>query len=265
MFYYNIYHKLCKSKKTIKEQYGPGSGLHRHRIKPGHMGGEYNEENITYLTPREHVIAHYLLWKIYKNPNNLRSMNMLGAKLTVEQRKIVGVWCHENKIGWHKYKGTEFHREYSLKGLKTQRKSYEETGNKQNFYYWSTEEGRKERASMGGSASWEVQKRERNALPYCTSRDPEIRKRNASKAAKVSAKFPVTDGVICKKLKTEEERKKFLSENPNFRSGGRPYERKNKEKSNWIHKDHENKMVKISALKEFLSKGWEMGRSRKRT
>lgn len=166
MIYYNIYHKLCKSKKNLKEHYKTGSGLHRHRINPGHAGGKYTEDNITYLTPREHVIAHYLLWKIYGNPNDLRSMNMLGAKLSVEQRKIVGKWCYENKIGFHKYHGTDFHREYSKKGLETQRKSYEETGNKQNFYYWSTKEGIKERASMGGSASWEVQKRERNGLPY---------------------------------------------------------------------------------------------------
>lgn len=265
MFYYNIYHKLCKSKKNLKEYYGPGSGLHRHRIKPGHAGGEYTEDNVTYLTPREHVIAHYLLWKIYSNPNDLRSMNMLGVKLSVDQRKIVGKWCYENKIGFHKYHGTNFHREYSKKGLEAQRKSYEKTGNKQNFYYWSTKEGMKERASMGGSASWEVQKRKRSGLPYCISDDPETRKKNASKAAQKSAKFPVTDGIICKKFHTENERKEFLLKNPNFKSGGRPYQRKNKEKACWIHKGKESKQVKISLLEEYLRNGWEKGRVKKRT
>lgn len=77
--YRKIYNNLCQKGCQLKEHYGPGLGLHRHRILPGHSGGTYEESNCTYLTPREHIIAHFLLWKLYKNPNDLRSMNMLGG------------------------------------------------------------------------------------------------------------------------------------------------------------------------------------------
>lgn len=118
-----IYHKLCESRKHNKIIYGPGSGLHRHHIIPIHNGGEDLENNVTYLTPREHVIAHYLLWRINKNPNDLRSMHMLGAELTPIQRKITGEFCRDNKLGMFnpKYKDQLF--EWRKKGIQTQYES----------------------------------------------------------------------------------------------------------------------------------------------
>lgn len=146
--YYNIYHKLCESKKQAKNEYKPFSGLHEHHILPKHSGGDNSRSNLTYLTVREHIIAHFLLWKIYKNPNDLRSMKMLGAKLTPEKRKIIGEWCRDNKIGFHGSSKKD-KRKWAKRGLETQKNN----NSKSSFYYWSTEEGRKERASLGGKAS----------------------------------------------------------------------------------------------------------------
>jgi len=130
----------------------PGSGIHRHHILPKHMGGLDEDNNYTYLYPREHQIAHFLLWKIYKNPNDLRSMHMLGAKLTISQRKIVGIWCRDNKIGIHG-SSSENRKQWALKGLETQK----ESNNKKTFYYWSTETGRKERCALGGKSGSKTQ------------------------------------------------------------------------------------------------------------
>ena len=259
-FYLKIYNNLCISRSQLKEQYGYGSGLHRHRIVPGHMGGEYVDENITYLTVREHIVAHYLLWKIYRNANDLRSMNMLGARLSHEHRIIIGKWCYENNIGVHNPVYDKDRVDWRKRGLETQRRSYEETGNKDSFHYWSTEEGRKERSIMGGKASWEMQKKKRNGLPFCLSLDPEERKINASKAAKHSGKFPVTNGLICKKLKSEDERRQFLLENPSFKRGNKPYKRKNgKGSSKRINNGVVEKVVLLDDLKLFLSDGWVIG------
>lgn len=142
----HIYHALCSSRKPLSEKWKHGSGLHRHHIVPKHSGGTDEESNYTYLTPREHVIAHYLLWRIYRNPNDIRSMKMLGAKLSTEQRRITGFFCKENNIGI--WSVTQDQRnEWGLRGYESQK----EIPN--SFYYWSSEEGRKERASLGGKAS----------------------------------------------------------------------------------------------------------------
>lgn len=117
--YSKIYNNLCEKKRQLKESWKPGSNLHRHHIIPRHMNGTDDEDNFTYLTIREHVIAHFLLWKIHKNPNDLRSMHMLGAELTYAQRRTVGLFCKENKIGiWGADADTI--AKWKLKGVQTQ-------------------------------------------------------------------------------------------------------------------------------------------------
>jgi len=143
-----IYHNLCESNKSRKENYKKYSGLHEHHIRPKHMGGNNDNDNLTYLNIREHIIAHYLLWKIYKNPNDLRSMKMLGANLSPQHRKIIGEFCRDNQIGFFSTP-IEERKEWTIKGIESQKQDYLRNQTK-NFYYWSTEEGRKERASLGG-------------------------------------------------------------------------------------------------------------------
>ena len=143
-----IYSNLCEGNKSRKHDYKKYSGLHEHHIVPKHMGGTDEDCNLTYLNVREHIIAHYLLWKIYKNPNDLRSMKMLGANLSSQHRRITGEFCRDNEIGFFSTP-IEKRREWMSKGIETQKQEYLQNNTK-NFYYWSTEEGRKERASLGG-------------------------------------------------------------------------------------------------------------------
>lgn len=149
--YSSIYDKLCQDRKSLSEQYGKGSGLHKHHIVPKHSGGTDDPENFTYLTVREHIIAHFLLWKIHSNINDLRSMNMLGAKLTSKQRRLIGEWCRDNGIGFHNSQYDSQRNTWRARGIQTQK----ESGSKETFYFWSTKEGRKERAALGGKASFE--------------------------------------------------------------------------------------------------------------
>mgnify|MGYP003333283661 CR=1 FL=1 len=174
MNYLSIYHNLCSSRSQLKERWGKNSGLHRHHILPKHVGGLDEETNYTYLTVKEHVLAHRLLWKIYKNPNDLRSMQMLGANLTIEQRRQIGLFCRDNNLGFFKA-SKEDKRKWRLKGLETQKVS----GDTNSFYFWSTFEGRKKRASMGGSVGGKKQ-----AELGLGFHNPEIRKKACSMGGK---------------------------------------------------------------------------------
>jgi len=60
MNYLKIYQNLI-SRAQIR------AGITLSDILPRSMGGNNEVENLVSLTPREHFIAHYLLWKIYKN------------------------------------------------------------------------------------------------------------------------------------------------------------------------------------------------------
>lgn len=166
-----IYFNLCYYRSNQKDKHIPGSNLHRHHIIPRHMGGLDEEANYTYLTVKEHILAHYLLWRIHKNPNDLRSMKMLGAKLSSKQRSIIGKFCAENEIGFHDKKYDDVRKEWVIKGVNTQIenkigihnpknfKKYASLGGKASiksknnpWSYWASPEGRSKRASLGGKA-----------------------------------------------------------------------------------------------------------------
>lgn len=168
--YTSIYYNLCETRKQAKLKYLPGSGLHKHHIIPKHSGGQDCNENYTYLTSREHTIAHFLLWKIHRNPNDLRSMYMLGANLTTKQRKDVGEWCRDNKIGIHGLSVND-KSEWCKRGAHTQMikeigihnpdnfKKHASLGGKASikstnnpWSYWASKAGRTQRASLGGKS-----------------------------------------------------------------------------------------------------------------
>ena len=216
-FYHKVYYTLCESGRQRKSEYNRYSGLHKHHIIPKHLGGNEDDHNYTYLSMREHIIAHFLLWKMYRNPNDLRSMKMLGAKLTYQQRKIIGLYCRDNNIGifgasehdkrnWENrnrnnlikigkksfltktamYGISQEKRRLAIeKSMCTQKKDAE-LSDKKNFYFYSTAEGRSYRSHLGGQ---------------------------------FSPKFPATNGNKTIKFYTEEDRTIFLENNTFWKPG----------------------------------------------
>lgn len=68
----------------------------RHHIVPKSMGGSDRKDNLVYLTPREHIIAHKMLWKIYRNKQMSCALWMMqhtrsGIKLTSKQYEILKI------------------------------------------------------------------------------------------------------------------------------------------------------------------------------
>jgi hypothetical protein len=61
--YYARYIKLIEWAKF----YPPSGMVEKHHIVPRSMGGSNKKDNLVALSPRVHFIAHWLLWKAYKN------------------------------------------------------------------------------------------------------------------------------------------------------------------------------------------------------
>lgn len=91
-FYKNLYDKICnKGILHLTEWLNDNnSKIHRHHIIPKHMGGVDDDSNYTYLSIREHYIAHWLLWKINGNYEDLCASYLLQNKenKTSDIRKI---------------------------------------------------------------------------------------------------------------------------------------------------------------------------------
>jgi hypothetical protein len=75
MNYLKHYNNLIY-KHGLKEK--PTNGyFEQHHIIPKSMGGLDTYENLIYLTARQHFLAHWLLWRIHKNPQMGFSFNMM--------------------------------------------------------------------------------------------------------------------------------------------------------------------------------------------
>lgn len=207
--YQRVLHKIYEA--APKQAF---TGCHKHRKVPGYEGGIYCDENVVYLTQRDHSTAHWLRWKLYGDLRDKLGSKMIGkgpSGLSHQDRVDHGNFCVYNKIGIHGFdhatkvgigeKTYEIHRRY-----------YEETGVK-NFYYWSTPEGRAERASLGGSVSCKTNK------AFLAQKNSFLDKDHAKVSGMKAAKKPVTNGKENRRLKTEEERTKFLMENPEWKIG----------------------------------------------
>lgn len=64
MNYQRLYDHLMKNARTRAR---PDGYVERHHVMPRSMGGSDSKDNIAVLTAREHYVAHWLLFKIYRN------------------------------------------------------------------------------------------------------------------------------------------------------------------------------------------------------
>jgi len=62
LHYENLISKYGLAKRPINS-----IGYERHHILPKSLGGDNSPENLTYLTGRQHVLAHWLLYRLYNN------------------------------------------------------------------------------------------------------------------------------------------------------------------------------------------------------
>lgn len=65
MNYLNIYNNLINKRKNNILIKSKDVYIEKHHIIPKCMGGKNTLDNLVYLTPREHYMAHLLLYKIY--------------------------------------------------------------------------------------------------------------------------------------------------------------------------------------------------------
>jgi 5-methylcytosine-specific restriction endonuclease McrA len=95
MNYLRIYNKIIKrAKNRINDGY-----IEKHHIIPKSMGGSNNISNIVELTPREHFLAHWLLYRIY--PQN-KSMIYAFWMMSNRFKNLSSSAYEESKIAFSK-------------------------------------------------------------------------------------------------------------------------------------------------------------------
>lgn len=118
---YEAYIEECKlnSVTKINEVGNPLPGIEKHHIVPRFDGGLDVPENIVLLTVKEHVIAHWLRWKVLKKPQDhcafLFRIGDTEAALA-ERRESVLEARKRDKINEKGFFDPEFQREMGTRG-----------------------------------------------------------------------------------------------------------------------------------------------------
>ena len=87
----------CLEIKGIIMDIPKKKGYHRHHIIPKHMGGGDNKENLVYLTPEEHALAHLKLYEKYGKYEDAQAFNTISAQW-LDGRSIRGYKQSEDHV-----------------------------------------------------------------------------------------------------------------------------------------------------------------------
>ncbi len=77
MNYLEIYHNLMNSRKLLGRKKGAGEYFESHHVVPRWLGGSDGVANRVLLTAREHMVAHKLLWKYYRNRQSALALHRM--------------------------------------------------------------------------------------------------------------------------------------------------------------------------------------------
>ena len=64
------------------------TGLYKHRILPGHMGGTYAPENVVLLTIEEHAEAHRKLYVEFGNHKDWLAWRTLSGQISKKELSL---------------------------------------------------------------------------------------------------------------------------------------------------------------------------------
>lgn len=97
MNYKKIYADLCLSRMVLKRNKKDGF-YENHHYLPKSLGGNDLPQNMVLLTPREHFIAHFLLYKIYKQAGMKKEMYKMSYAFN-----MMSVYNKDQKRSTYKY------------------------------------------------------------------------------------------------------------------------------------------------------------------
>lgn len=84
--YYEIINKALRKELSGQRWKGDGNYYEKHHIKPKSLGGKDIDKNLVLLTPKEHYLCHWLLFKRF----------IIG---TIERKKMLKAWFMMSAIG----------------------------------------------------------------------------------------------------------------------------------------------------------------------
>lgn len=87
MNYSKIYYKLIESRSQLDRTKKFGEPFEKHHIIPKSLGGSNNKSNLILLTPKEHFVAHRLLYKMHTGISKAKMAYALFRMCSINHRQ----------------------------------------------------------------------------------------------------------------------------------------------------------------------------------
>ena len=107
MDYQKHYNQLIESRKLLNRKKSKDEYFERHHISPRCIGGSEEISNFILLTPREHYIAHWLLWKALRISKLAHAFRAIAINLKDKRRLTSKQYERARKIFSECRKGTK--------------------------------------------------------------------------------------------------------------------------------------------------------------
>jgi hypothetical protein len=89
MNYQKHYDLLINTRKQLNREKNKGQYFEQHHIIPKSLGGNNLKENLVFLTPREHFIAHWLLYRIHRNKSTAAAFYRMCHKGSKNMKRYI--------------------------------------------------------------------------------------------------------------------------------------------------------------------------------
>jgi hypothetical protein len=90
----NIYIQFiekARQRALIFLQEDPSTYVEKHHILPRFASGLDEEKNLVQLTYRDHITAHYIRWRVYKDPRDLTAYKIMSGQVSDIRREIASL------------------------------------------------------------------------------------------------------------------------------------------------------------------------------
>ena len=154
MNYKRIYDNLIETRKdrvATKDMY-----TETHHIVPSSMGGTNVSENVIRLTAREHFLAHWLLWRIYRN----REMSLAFFGMCKWKSKNHKRYIPSSRVYAEGKEALQFYNKETWKNLSDNEKFLKQSNASHGAWDKMGKEERARRASITSNEGWNRQSSE---------------------------------------------------------------------------------------------------------
>ncbi len=167
---YKKHIEKCKNQNLLEGEY-----YEKHHIIPRYQGGGNESKNLVKLTHSQHIIAHYILWRLYNNLEDKIAYKMMQGQ-TIEGKILKQELAIKNSLKYGREYVTEmFKDEKKVEKIMAKRKETRYKNNNGSYYSQAVLNQFSENTALKHLSKKSIEKRKKSQKETIANMTPEER------------------------------------------------------------------------------------------